>query len=192
MQTHKTVSRDEWIAARRDLLAKEKAQLKAHDELARQRDALLAHFDVALDTPLEVQTAGVPGQDRLAALHLSMSDGTGDSAIVEFIGGTQVIHHSRDYQVMTNSPTFEKQLAIEEYWKEIGGTVMLPGTRRSWCSASPIPCSSPPRSPSRRGSHTCCSWWRCCGPTPCARSRGSRAGSRSAYGWACWCSAAAS
>lgn len=81
--------------------------------------------------PLEVQTAGVPGQDRLAALHLSMSDGTGDSAIVEFIGGTQVIHHSRDYQVMTNSPTFEKQLAIEEYWKEIGGTVMLPGTNRA-------------------------------------------------------------
>lgn len=40
MQTHKTVSRDEWIAARRALLTKEKAQLKAHDELARQRREL--------------------------------------------------------------------------------------------------------------------------------------------------------
>lgn len=31
----------------------------------------------------------------------------------------------------TNSPTFEKQLALSEYWKEIGGTVMLPGTNRA-------------------------------------------------------------
>jgi choloylglycine hydrolase len=32
---------------------------------------------------------------------------------------------------MTNSPTFDKQLALEEYWSEIGGTVMLPGTNRA-------------------------------------------------------------
>ena len=40
MQTHNTVSRDEWLKARRDLLAKEKAHLKAHDALARERRAL--------------------------------------------------------------------------------------------------------------------------------------------------------
>ena len=40
MQAHKTVSREEWIEARRDLLAKEKAHLKAHDALARERRAL--------------------------------------------------------------------------------------------------------------------------------------------------------
>src|SRR5690606_23147484 len=39
--------------------------------------------------------------------------------------------HSRAYQVMTNSPVFEKQLAMEEYWKQVGGTVMLPGTNRA-------------------------------------------------------------
>ena len=32
---------------------------------------------------------------------------------------------------MTNSPTFDKQLALEEYWRDIGGTVMLPGTNRA-------------------------------------------------------------
>lgn len=32
---------------------------------------------------------------------------------------------------MTNSPIFEKQLAINEYWQQIGGTVMLPGTNRA-------------------------------------------------------------
>ncbi len=40
MQAHKTVSREEWLAARRALLATEKAHLRAHDELARQRREL--------------------------------------------------------------------------------------------------------------------------------------------------------
>src|SRR5690606_21881909 len=78
--------------------------------------------------PFTVVTDSVPGEKRLATLHLSLSDAKGDSAVIEYIDGKQVIHHSRDYQVMTNSPTFEKQLALNEYWKQIGGTVMLPGT----------------------------------------------------------------
>ena len=82
-------------------------------------------------TPLRVVTAQVPGEERLATVHLAMSDASGDSAIVEYIAGDQVIHHSRDYQVMTNSPIFDKQLAITEYWEEIGGGVMLPGTNRA-------------------------------------------------------------
>ncbi len=81
--------------------------------------------------PFDVVTDGVPGQDRLATLHLSLSDATGDSAIVEYVGGKQVIHHGRDYQVMTNSPTFDQQLAINSYWEQLGGTVMLPGTNRA-------------------------------------------------------------
>jgi penicillin V acylase-like amidase (Ntn superfamily) len=81
--------------------------------------------------PFTLVTANVPGQERLATLHLAISDATGDSAIIEYIGGKQVIHHDRKYQVMTNSPTFEKQLALDEYWKGIGGTVMLPGTNRA-------------------------------------------------------------
>ncbi|RDH77581.1 linear amide C-N hydrolase [Mycolicibacterium moriokaense] len=83
------------------------------------------------ETPLGVVTAAVPGEERLATVHLAMSDAGGDSAIIEYIGGEQVIHHSREYQVMTNSPIFDKQLAITEYWEEIGGTVMLPGTNRA-------------------------------------------------------------
>jgi penicillin V acylase-like amidase (Ntn superfamily) len=81
--------------------------------------------------PFTVVTASVPGENRIATLHLSMSDATGDSAIIEYIGGKQVIHHSRQYQVMTNSPIFEEQLALNAYWKQIGGTVMLPGTNRA-------------------------------------------------------------
>jgi choloylglycine hydrolase len=81
--------------------------------------------------PFDIVTDMVPGENRLTTLHLSMSDKTGDSAIIEYIGGKQVIHHDRQYQVMTNSPTFDQQLALETYWKQIGGTVMLPGTNRA-------------------------------------------------------------
>ena len=88
-------------------------------------------IDALQKEPFTVVTASVPGEERLATLHLSMSDATGDSAIIEYIDGRQVIHHDRKYQVMTNSPTFDKQLALDEYWKSIGGTVMLPGTNRA-------------------------------------------------------------
>lgn len=78
-----------------------------------------------------VVTDKVPGMGRLATLHLSVSDATGDNAIFEYIGGKLVIHHDPAYTVMTNSPVFDKQLALNEYWQEIGGTVMLPGTNRA-------------------------------------------------------------
>lgn len=81
--------------------------------------------------PFMIVTDNVPGENRLTTLHLSLSDATGDSAIIEYIKGKQVIHHDRKYQVMTNSPTFDEQLALNAYWKKIGGTVMLPGTNRA-------------------------------------------------------------
>ncbi|MFJ7884546.1 linear amide C-N hydrolase [Pseudomonas sp. NPDC096917] len=87
--------------------------------------------DVLKTQPFNVVTSQVPGESRLATLHLSMSDASGDSAIIEYIDGKQVIHHSRAYQVVTNSPAFDAQLAMNAYWQAIGGTVMLPGTNRS-------------------------------------------------------------
>ncbi|MBI5130409.1 MAG: linear amide C-N hydrolase [Rhodopseudomonas palustris] len=87
--------------------------------------------DALAKEPFTVVTAQMPGEDRVATVHLSLSDPTGDSAIIEYIDGKQVIHHSRQYQVMTNSPVFDQQLALNAYWKQIGGTVMLPGTNRA-------------------------------------------------------------
>ncbi|MEX0643084.1 MAG: linear amide C-N hydrolase [Pirellulales bacterium] len=69
---------------------------------------------------------GMPAQG-----HLSLSDPTGDSAIFEYIGGKLVIHHGRQEQVMTNSPVYDQQLALNSYWQSIGGTAMLPGTSRA-------------------------------------------------------------
>lgn len=81
--------------------------------------------------PFVVVTDKVPGEDRLTTLHLSLSDASGNSAILEYIAGKLVIHHGPAYQVMTNSPIFDEQLALNSYWKQIGGTVMLPGTNRA-------------------------------------------------------------
>ncbi len=64
-------------------------------------------------------------------VHLSISDVSGDSAIFEYVKGKLVIHHSREHQVMTNSPIFDEQIALNKYWQQIGGTVMLPGTNRA-------------------------------------------------------------
>jgi penicillin V acylase-like amidase (Ntn superfamily) len=69
---------------------------------------------------------------RPANMHLAISDPTGDSAVFEYVQGKLVIHHGKQYKVMTNSPTYDKQLAIMEYWREAGGlTKSLPGTSRA-------------------------------------------------------------
>ncbi len=69
---------------------------------------------------------GQPGQ-----VHLAIADSTGDSAIFEYVSGKLVIHHSREFQVMTNSPVYEQQIALNNYWEQIGGLTMLPGTNRA-------------------------------------------------------------
>lgn len=78
-------------------------------------------YVVAAETP-----DGHPGVG-----HLAVSDPSGDCAIFEYIDGKLVIHHSKKYTVMTNSPTFDQQLAINAYWEEIGGEALLPGTSRA-------------------------------------------------------------
>ncbi|PRD56820.1 linear amide C-N hydrolase [Sphingobacterium gobiense] len=73
----------------------------------------------------------IPGTERFTTVHLSLSDASGDSAVLEYIDGKLIIHHSPEYTVMTNSPVFDEQLALNNYWKGIPGTVMLPGTNRA-------------------------------------------------------------
>lgn len=64
-------------------------------------------------------------------LHLAISDTTGNSAIFEYINGQLIIHEGRECQIMTNSPTYEKQITLNNYWQQIGGLTMLPGTNRA-------------------------------------------------------------
>ena len=66
-----------------------------------------------------------------STLHLAISDASGNSAIFEYIKGELIIHEGKEYQVMTNSPSYEQQITLNNYWKQIGGLVMLPGTNRA-------------------------------------------------------------
>lgn len=79
------------------------------------------------DDPITMITADAPN-GKPATVHLALSDASGDSAIFEFVGGRLTVHHGRDYRVMTNSPTYDQQLAINAYWDLIGGQHFLPGT----------------------------------------------------------------
>jgi penicillin V acylase-like amidase (Ntn superfamily) len=65
---------------------------------------------------------------RAASAHTSLSDPSGDSAILEYLGGELVIHHGPECRVMTNSPVYEQQISLTAYWDLIGGNNMLPGT----------------------------------------------------------------
>ncbi len=79
----------------------------------------------------EVVSDMMPDGSRMATLHLSISDASGDNAIFEYVNGELRIHHDKSYQVMTNSPIFDQQLALNDYWKNIGGLTFLPGTNRA-------------------------------------------------------------
>ena len=66
-----------------------------------------------------------------STLHLAISDASGNSAIFEYIKGKLIIHEGKEYQVMTNSPSYEQQITLNNYWKQNAGLVMLPGTNRA-------------------------------------------------------------
>ncbi len=93
------------------------------DNYATVREAV-----VAMANPAFAIIAPPLPNGKAAGLHLSLSDATGDSAIFEYIKGKLVIHHGSQYKVMTNSPTFDQQLALNAYWEQLGGNNFLPGT----------------------------------------------------------------
>lgn len=70
-------------------------------------------------------------QGTAAALHWAVTDRSGMTLILEYQDGKLNTYASRDYQVLTNDPPFERMLVINDYWKQIGGTNMLPGTVHS-------------------------------------------------------------
>ena len=62
-----------------------------------------------LDT---VQVVMVETHGHKANVHLAIEDAGGDSAIIEFVKGRKVVHHGREFRIMTNDPTYDEQLAL--------------------------------------------------------------------------------
>ncbi len=69
-----------------------------------------------------------PTGHLVPTLHLAINDATGDSAIIEYTDGKPKVYHSRDYKVMTNSPTYDKQLELVKEIDGLGGDKPLPGS----------------------------------------------------------------
>jgi len=66
---------------------------------------------IALHEKIQVVMLELPN-GMGATLHLAMEDAGGDSAIIEYLNRKPVIHHGRQYQIMTNDPTYDEQLAL--------------------------------------------------------------------------------
>jgi len=62
-------------------------------------------------------------------VHLSLSDKSGDSAVIEYIAGKPKIYHDKRFTVMTNEPTYDKQIANLKQYRTFGGEKPLPGER---------------------------------------------------------------
>jgi len=108
MQTHKIVSRDEWIAARRALLAKEKELLRATDALRRQTRDLPW---VKVDKSYVFEGAGgketlsdlFAGRSQLIVKHFMMGPGWQEGCLGCSFGADQVdgsVVHLVNHDVM--------------------------------------------------------------------------------------------
>ncbi|WP_092802866.1 linear amide C-N hydrolase [Rhodococcus globerulus] len=80
------------------------------------------------DTSVQVVPLGDPSTGEVPAVHLALDDGNGDSVVIEYIDGKPNVWHSRDYRVMTNSPTYDKQIELLKQVQGFGGDRPLPGT----------------------------------------------------------------
>lgn len=65
---------------------------------------------LALVDGIQLVMVGANGFD--ATLHLAIEDAGGDSAILELAAGQLVVHHGRQFTLMTNDPTYDEQLQL--------------------------------------------------------------------------------
>jgi choloylglycine hydrolase len=76
-----------------------------------------------------VQIVMVSTHGHNANVHLAIEDASGDSAIIEYINGKQVVHHGREFRLMTNDPTYDEQLALlkKQDFSKPSSDMPLPG-----------------------------------------------------------------
>ena len=81
---------------------------------------------------LEKQDFNIGGatfdQGTVSQLHWGVTDATGKSVIFEYDHGDIKVYEMGDIRAMTNDPQWPAMTAIINYWDNIGGKNMLPGT----------------------------------------------------------------
>ncbi|MET0860397.1 MAG: linear amide C-N hydrolase [Microbacterium sp.] len=60
-------------------------------------------------------------------IHIALEDASGDSAVIEPLGGKLVVHHGPEFTVMANSPTLDRQLENLARYRPFGGELPPPG-----------------------------------------------------------------
>lgn len=89
------------------------------DNFATVTEAITAVEDIRIVAPLlRGETFGV---------HIAIEDASGDSAIIEPLGGRMVVHHGREFTVMANSPALDQQLENLARYRPFGGELPPPG-----------------------------------------------------------------
>lgn len=88
-----------------------------------------ASVEEALALLDDVQLVMTEARGTQTTVHLAIEDATGDSAIIEYVGGEKVVHHGREYTIMTNDPTYDQQLALlaEQDFSNPSSSMPLPG-----------------------------------------------------------------
>jgi penicillin V acylase-like amidase (Ntn superfamily) len=66
----------------------------------------------ALDVLMKIQPIAIEAHGHKANVHLALEDAGGDSAIIKCIDGKPVVHHGREFRVMTNDPSYDQQLLL--------------------------------------------------------------------------------
>ncbi len=128
MQTHKTVSRDEWMAARRELLAKEKELLHATDAVKRQaRELPWVKVDKAyvFDGPNGRETLSdlFAGRSQLIVKHFMLGPGWQEGCVGCSFGADQVegsVVHLINHDVMFVAVSRAPYPEIAAYHKRMG------------------------------------------------------------------------
>jgi penicillin V acylase-like amidase (Ntn superfamily) len=80
----------------------------------------------ALQRLQEIQPIMVDHDGVKATVHLAIEDASGDSAIIEYVNGKLVVHHGREYRVMTNDPPYDQQLALLKKYDFTNATRQTP------------------------------------------------------------------
>lgn len=86
-----------------------------------------ATVEAAVAGLAEVRVESVALHGQHLGAHLMLEDVGGDSAVIEILDGRAVVHHGRQFNVATNDPPYDEQVANLQRYAPWGGKLGIPG-----------------------------------------------------------------
>jgi choloylglycine hydrolase len=91
---------------------------------------LLDNFATVADAVADLENVRIHSEllrGNEMGVHIALEDPSGDSAVIEPIGGRLVVHHGPQFTVMANSPSLDRQLENLANYRPFGGELPPPG-----------------------------------------------------------------